>query len=77
MKAAQLRTSFVSASLTQYGRLKWRDKTEADGKLNRKRPYQLTAVSTDTVGKRREADWQVWPNERTVGAPETQRERSV
>lgn len=77
MKAAQLRTSFVLASLTQYGRLKWRDKTEADGKLNRKLPYQLTAVNTDTVGKRREAGWQVWPSEHIVNASEIQSEGSV
>lgn len=36
VKAAKLRTSFVLAGLTQSDRVKWRDKTGADGKLNRK-----------------------------------------
>lgn len=62
MKAPRLRRSFVLASLTQSDRVKWRDKTEADGKLNRKCPYQLTTVRTDTVGKRSGAGWQAWLN---------------
>lgn len=77
MRGTKLSTSFVLGSLTQHGRLKWRDKTEAGGKLNRKRPYQLTAVSADTLGKRREADWQVRPSEHRVNASEVQRAGSV
>lgn len=57
---AILRKPFVLASFTHCGRLKWRDKTEAVGKLNRKWTYQLAAASTDTVGKRRGTGWQVW-----------------
>ena len=74
VKAAKLRTSFVLASLTQNDRVKWKDKTRADGKLNRKWPYRLTTVNTEIQKVREEKQvgkfgwtcqygWSTWDTE--------------